>query len=41
MSQPNKKPAMGRGLSALLKDRDNDIQSVSDKNVDKLVGNII
>lgn len=36
-----KKQAMGRGLSALLKDPENDIQSVSDKNADKVVGNII
>lgn len=36
-----KKQAMGRGLSALLKDPENDIKSVSDKNADKVVGNII
>ncbi len=41
MSQPNKKPAMGRGLSALLKDRDNDIQSVSDKNADIPAGIVL
>ncbi|WP_136668280.1 ParB/RepB/Spo0J family partition protein [Flavobacterium sp. H122] len=36
-----KKQAMGRGLSALLKDPENDIKSVTDKNADKVVGNII
>ena len=37
----SKKQALGRGLSALLKDPENDIQSVNDKNADKVVGNII
>lgn len=41
MSKAIKKQALGRGLSALLKDPDNDIQSVEDKNADKVVGNII
>jgi ParB family chromosome partitioning protein len=41
MAQAVKKQALGRGLSALLKDPDNDIKSVSDKNADKVVGNII
>lgn len=41
MSQAVKKQALGRGLSALLKDPDNNIQSVNDKNADKLVGHII
>ncbi len=41
MTSPNKKQAMGRGLSALLKDPQNDIKSVDDKNADKLVGNNI
>ncbi len=36
-----KKQALGRGLSALLKDPENDIQSATDKNADKVVGNII
>lgn len=36
-----KKQALGRGLSALLKDPENDIQSANDKNADKVVGNII
>jgi ParB family chromosome partitioning protein len=41
MAKAVKKQALGRGLSALLKDPDNDIQSVSDKNADKVVGNIV
>jgi len=41
MTKAIKKQALGRGLSALLKDPDNDIKSVSDKNADKVVGNII
>ncbi len=41
MAQAVKKQALGRGLSALLKDPDNDIKSVDDKNADKLVGSII
>lgn len=41
MAQAVKKQAMGRGLAALLKDPENDIRSASDKNADKVVGNII
>lgn len=41
MAQAVKKQAMGRGLSALLKDPENDIISIKDKNADKVVGNII
>ncbi|MET6990256.1 ParB/RepB/Spo0J family partition protein [Sediminicola arcticus] len=41
MAKAVKKQALGRGLSALLKDPDNDIKSVSDKNADKVVGNIV
>ena len=41
MAQVVKKQALGRGLSALLKDPENNIQSVNDKNADKVVGNII
>ncbi len=41
MAQIVKKQALGRGLSALLKDPENNIQSVDDKNADKVVGNII
>lgn len=41
MAKATKKQALGRGLSALLKDPDNDIQSAQDKNADKVVGNIV
>ncbi|MDP5061116.1 MAG: ParB/RepB/Spo0J family partition protein [Maribacter sp.] len=41
MAKATKKQALGRGLSALLKDPDNDINTASDKNADKVVGNII
>lgn len=41
MAKATKKQALGRGLSALLKDPENDISSASDKNADKVVGNII
>ena len=41
MAKATRKQALGRGLSALLKDPDNDIQSVSDRNADKLVGSIV
>ncbi|QKX05993.1 ParB/RepB/Spo0J family partition protein [Aquimarina sp. TRL1] len=41
MAKATKKQALGRGLSALLKDPENDINSVEDKNADKLVGNIV
>ncbi|GGE19604.1 ParB/RepB/Spo0J family partition protein [Psychroflexus salis] len=41
MAKATKKKALGRGLSALLKDPDNDIQSAKDKNADKVVGNIV
>ncbi|MCW5520995.1 ParB/RepB/Spo0J family partition protein [Aureitalea sp. L0-47] len=41
MAKATKKQALGRGLSALLKDPANDIQSVEDKNADKVVGNIV
>jgi len=41
MAKATKKQALGRGLSALLKDPENDIKSVDDKNADKVVGNII
>jgi ParB family transcriptional regulator, chromosome partitioning protein len=40
MAKATKKQALGRGLSALLKDPSNDIKSVRDKNADKVVGNI-
>ena len=41
MAKATKKQALGRGLSALLKDPENDISSASDKNADKVVGNIV
>lgn len=41
MALANKKQALGRGLSALLKDPDNDIKSAQDKNAKEVVGNII
>lgn len=41
MAKATKKQALGRGLSALLKDPNNDIQSAADKNADKVVGNIV
>lgn len=41
MAKSGKKPALGRGLSALLQDPENDIQSAEDKNAEKLVGHVI
>ncbi len=41
MAKAEKKQALGRGLSALLKDTSDDIMSAKDKNADKLVGNIL
>lgn len=41
MAKATKKQALGRGLSALLKDPSNDITSVADKNADKVVGSIV
>ncbi|EHQ43295.1 ParB/RepB/Spo0J family partition protein [Myroides odoratus] len=41
MAKAIKKQALGRGLSALLKDPENDIKSIDDTNADKVVGNII
>lgn len=41
MAKAVQKQALGRGLSALLKDPANDIKSVNDKNADKVVGSII
>lgn len=41
MAKAIKKQALGRGLSALLKDPDNDIRTASDKNADQVVGNIV
>ncbi len=41
MAKATKKQALGRGLSALLKDPDNDIRTAADKNADQVVGNIV
>lgn len=41
MAKATKKKALGRGLSALLKDPENDIQSANDENADKVVGSIV
>ncbi|MEP3837874.1 MAG: ParB/RepB/Spo0J family partition protein [Algibacter sp.] len=41
MAKAIKKQALGRGLSALLKDPSNDIQSAQDTNADKVIGNIV
>ncbi len=41
MAKATKKQALGRGLSALLKDPSNDISSVQDKNANKVIGNIV
>lgn len=41
MAKATKKQALGRGLSALLRDPDNDIKSAKDKNADKVIGNIV
>tara|TARA_B100000809_G_scaffold24130_1_gene21099 strand:- start:19393 stop:20295 length:903 start_codon:yes stop_codon:yes gene_type:complete len=41
MAKATKKQALGRGLSALLRDPSNDIKSVDDKNADQVVGSIL
>ncbi len=41
MAKATKKQALGRGLSALLKETPTDIISASDKNADQLVGSIL
>lgn len=41
MAKATKKQALGRGLSALLKDPEKNINSAEDKDADKLVGHII
>jgi ParB family chromosome partitioning protein len=41
MAKATKKQALGRGLSALLKDSNADFNFANDKNADKLVGNIV
>ena len=41
MAKSKRKKVLGRGLSALLNDTDNDIESVADKNTENIIGNII
>ena len=41
MAKATRKQALGRGLSALLKDPNNDIKSISDKNAAMVIGNIV
>jgi len=41
MAKSNRKQALGRGLSALLNDSENAIESINDKNADQVIGNII
>ncbi len=41
MAKATKKQALGRGLSALLKETTTDINSANDRNADKVVGNIV
>jgi len=41
MAKATKKQALGRGLSALLKDPSNDIKSANDKHADTIIGNIV
>lgn len=41
MAKATKKQALGRGLSALLKETDYSVNSAKDKNADKVVGSII
>ena len=41
MAKAIKKQALGRGLSALLKDTNDDIMTIKDKNAKKVVGNIL
>jgi len=41
MAKATRKQALGRGLSALLKDPSNDISSIQDKNADKVIGSIV
>jgi len=41
MAKATKKQVLGRGLSALLSDTNDDIVSVRDKNAEKLVGSIL
>lgn len=41
MAKATKKKALGRGLSALLQDPENDIKDAKDKGAEKVVGNVV
>ena len=41
MAKSSRKQALGRGLSALLNDPENAIESINDKNADLLIGSVI
>ena len=41
MAKKDKRKVLGRGLSALLDDPQNEIRSIEDSNANKLVGNIV
>ena len=41
MAKSKRQKVLGRGLSALLNDTDNEIESIEDKNTDNIIGNII
>ena len=41
MAKAVRKQALGRGLSALLNDSSSEINSVNDKNADKIIGSIV
>ena len=41
MAKSNKKQALGRGLSALLNDSENAIESINDKNAEQVIGNTV
>ena len=41
MAKKNKKQALGRGLSALLDDPQNEINSINEISADKVTGNIL
>ena len=41
MAKSNRKQVLGRGLSAILSDPNNSIESASNKNTDQLIGKVI
>ena len=41
MAKKDKRKVLGRGLSALLDDPQNEIRSIEDPNANKLIGNIV